>query len=78
MLNTILSIIIFLIVLAWASIMFFLANIDRLLKEDTNMTNVIKVKPNKDGKIFITLYGTKYEIVVEEEKPVKKPAKTEE
>lgn len=27
--------------------------------------NVIKVKPDKDGKIFITLYGTKYEIVVE-------------
>ena len=33
------------------------------------MANVIKVKPDKDGKIFITLYGTKYEIVVE------KPAK---
>jgi hypothetical protein len=32
--------------------------------------NVIEVTPNKDGKIFITLYGTKYEIVV------KKPAKT--
>lgn len=29
------------------------------------MENVIKVKPNKDGKIFITLYGTKYEIVIE-------------
>ena len=35
------------------------------------MNNVIKVTPNKDGKIFITLYGTKYEIVIE------KPAKTE-
>jgi len=40
------------------------------------MTNVIKVKPNKDGKIFITLYGTKYEIVVEEEKPAKETTKT--
>ncbi len=29
------------------------------------MENVIKVKPNKDGKIFITLYGTRYEIVIE-------------
>ena len=40
------------------------------------MTNVIKVVPNKEGRIFITLYGTKYEIVVE--KPVEakeKPAK---
>ncbi len=34
------------------------------------MTNVIKVTPNKDGKLFITLYGTKYEIVIE--KPSKK------
>ena len=34
------------------------------------MNNVIKVTPNKDGKIFITLYGTKYEIVVE--KPAEK------
>lgn len=77
MLNTILSIIIFLIVLMWASIMFFLANIDRFIKEDAKMTNVIKVTPNKDGKIFITLYGTKYEIVVEQEKPVTKPAKAD-
>lgn len=27
----------------------------------------IKVKPNKDGKIIITLFGTKYEIIVENE-----------
>ncbi len=40
------------------------------------MSNVIKVTPNKDGKIFITLYGTKYEIVVEQPKKVEeKPAK---
>ncbi len=35
------------------------------------MTHVIKVTPDKDGNIFITLYGTRYQIVVEEEKPVK-------
>lgn len=37
------------------------------------MENIIEVVPNKDGKIFITLYGTKYQIVVKEtKKPVKK------
>lgn len=36
------------------------------------MNQVIEVKPDKDGKIFITLYGTRYQIVVKE--PVK-PAK---
>lgn len=35
------------------------------------MTNVIKVKPNEKGEIFITLYGTKYQIVVEDNKPAK-------
>ena len=33
--------------------------------------NVIRVKPDKDGKVFITLYGTRYEIVVEQPKPSK-------
>ena len=28
------------------------------------MANVINVTPDKDGRVFITLYGTKYEIVV--------------
>lgn len=28
----------------------------------------IIVKPDKDGKLYITLYGTKYEIVIENEK----------
>lgn len=36
--------------------------------------NIIEVTPNKDGKIFITLYGTKYQIVI---KDSKKPAKKE-
>ena len=36
---------------------------------------VIKVKPDKDGKIFITLYGTRYQIVVDvPQEP--KPSKT--
>ena len=35
------------------------------------MANVIKVKPDKDGRVFITLYGTRYEIVVEQSKPTK-------
>ena len=38
--------------------------------------NIIKVVPDKDGKIFITLYGTRYQIVVEEQpKPANKQAK---
>ena len=38
------------------------------------MTQVIKVKPNEKGEIFITLFGTKYQIVVEET-PKAKPKK---
>lgn len=34
--------------------------------------NVIKVKPDKDNRIFITLYGTRYEIVIEKPKAPKK------
>ena len=35
--------------------------------------NIIEVTPDKNGKIFITLYGTKYQIVVKnEEKPATK------
>lgn len=41
------------------------------------MADIIKVKPDKDGKIFIKLFGTKYQIVVEEEKPTKKKASKE-
>ena len=33
--------------------------------------NIIEVTPDKDGKIFVTLYGTRYQIVVKE-KPVTK------
>lgn len=36
-----------------------------------NNVQVIKVTPDKDGKVFITLYGTKYQIIVEEPKPNK-------
>lgn len=37
------------------------------------MDNIIEVIPDKEGRIFITLYGTRYQIVVKESK---KPAKT--
>lgn len=33
--------------------------------------NIIEVTPDKDGKVFITLYGTKYQIVIKEPKPEK-------
>ena len=36
-----------------------------------NNVQVIKVTPDKDGKVFITLYGTKYQIIVEDTKPEK-------
>lgn len=40
------------------------------------MENVIRVKPNENGEIFIKLYGTKYQIIVEENEPkAKKTAK---
>ena len=35
--------------------------------------SIIKVKPNEKGEIYITLYGTKYKIVVE--KDIEKPNK---
>lgn len=37
--------------------------------------NIIEVTPDKDGKIFVTLYGTRYQIVVKE-KPAIKQTKT--
>lgn len=37
--------------------------------------NIIEVTPDREGRIFVTLYGTRYQIVVKE--PVKKPAKTD-
>ena len=36
------------------------------------MNNKIEITPDKDGKLFITLYGTKYEIVIKDNKSVKK------
>ena len=36
-----------------------------------NNTYVIEVTPDKDGKVFITLFGTRYQIVVKEPKPSK-------
>ena len=37
------------------------------------MDNIIEVIPDKDGRIFITLYGTRYQIVVKKPKPATKP-----
>ena len=39
------------------------------------MDNIIEVVPDKDGKLFITLYGTRYQIIVK--KPATKPAKAD-
>ena len=39
------------------------------------MDNIIEVKPDKDGKIFITLYGTRYQIVIKEPKTSKNKEK---
>lgn len=36
-----------------------------------NNVNVIEVTPDKNGRVFITLFGTKYEIKVKEPKPSK-------
>ena len=36
-----------------------------------NDVQVIEVMPDKNGKVFITLYGTRYEIKVKEPKPSK-------
>lgn len=36
------------------------------------MANIIEVTPDKDGKVFITLYGTKYQIIIKKPKPSKK------
>lgn len=42
------------------------------------MNNIIEVIPDKDGKLFITLYGTRYQIIVKEQpKPANKPVKTD-
>ena len=41
--------------------------------------NIIEVTPDKDGKIFITLYGTRYQIVVKKQpKLINKSSKDEE
>lgn len=43
------------------------------------MNNVIEVTPDKNGKLFITLYGTRYQIVVKDvkSKPIKEDGKVE-
>jgi hypothetical protein len=60
MVNTLLSILILILMGIWASVTFILANVE---KEDCNMTTVIEVKPNKDGKYIVVLYGNTIELV---------------
>lgn len=79
MMNTIVVVFMFIAMVVFCTVTFILANIDRIIKEDTIMENIIKVTPNTDGKIFITLYGTRYQIIVEEQpKPANKIPKKEE
>jgi hypothetical protein len=40
------------------------------------MTQEIKIKPDKDGNYYVTLYGIKYHLVIEE-KEQKKTTKKE-
>lgn len=40
-----------------------------------NNVHVIEVTPDKNGDVIITLYGTKYKIVVKEPKPNKAKSK---
>lgn len=44
----------------WAGVTFILANV---VKEDDSMDNKIEVKPNKDGKYIVVLYGHTIELV---------------
>ena len=36
------------------------------------MTKKIEIIPDKDGKLYITLFGTKYEIIIKKTKSEKK------
>lgn len=40
------------------------------------MTKQIKITPDEQGKLFITMYGEKIEIVIEERKTKNKAEKT--
>jgi hypothetical protein len=60
MLNTLLSIVFLILMFIWASVMFILANV---VKEDCRVINKIEVKPNKDGKYIVVLYGHTIELV---------------
>lgn len=59
MLNTLIAILFFIFLLVWAGGTFILANV---VKEDT-MDTKIEVKPNKDGKYIVVLYGHTIELV---------------
>lgn len=60
MLELLLKIVIFILMGLWATVTFILANVE---KEDCNMETKIEVKPNKDGKYIVVLYGHTIELV---------------
>jgi hypothetical protein len=60
MLDTLLIIVFLILMFIWASVIFILANV---VKEDCDMDNKIEVKPNKDGKYIVVLYGHTIELV---------------
>ena len=60
MLDTLVSILVLIFMLLWAGTIFLLANVE---KEDGKMVNKIEVKPNKDGKYIVVLYGHTIELV---------------
>lgn len=59
MLELLIKILFIIVMIIWAGGTFLLANV---LKED-NMDNKIEVKPNKDGKYIVVLYGHTIELV---------------
>ena len=60
MLNTLVSILVLILMTIWAGGTFLLASV---VKEDKAMDNKIEVKPNKDGKYIVVLYGHTIELV---------------
>ena len=60
MLNTLVSILVLILMTIWAGGTFLLASV---VKEDKSMDNKIEVKPNKDGKYIVVLYGHTIELV---------------
>ena len=39
--------------------------------------NVVRIKPDKDGRYFVKFFGTRYEIILEKEEKKKEKASDE-